>query len=328
MPIELSGQQAKRMREALAQVRSDLENMLKPQLTSAVGQYAGLPQQLVNFLAEVSNLQDALSGGSAIDSPASIRESLTPIIATVAAYYRRRFATDLERQRARAVAGELLRNIDEARAILDNMLKAEWYVSVTSLRLPRLRDFVAESRLDTAQQPPTPPRRLDDKFGILWSSSHLLPDLEQMRQGCGERSAPLAIAFVDVDGLKALNSDLGETWVDALILPPLMRSVERAAYGHGYGYRYGGDEFVVIIPSADREVALAILNRLQDDLANTTFEIVQKPPTISIGLCVLDPDSPLTDREALHWAALAKRQAKTVHNAIAVVDATREIDNP
>ena len=316
------------MREAVAQVKSDVDNMLKPQLTSAVGQHAGFPQQLTDFLAELSKLQAALSGGSAIDSPASIPDNLAPVLATVAAYYRRAFVTDLERQRARAVARELLRNIDDARSVLDDILKARWYASVAPLTLPRLRDFVAEGRVDATQQLPPPPRHLDDKFGILWSASHLLPDLEEMRRGCSDRSVPVAIAFVDVDGLKILNTQLGETWVDALILPPLMRSVERAVYGHGYAYRYGGDEFVVIIPSADRHVALAILRRLQEDLAKTAFEMIEKPPTVSVGLCVLDPDSPLTDREALHWAALAKGQAKTVHNVVAVVDGNREIDNP
>src|SRR6267378_2065316 len=118
MPIELVGLQAKRMREAVSLVKSDLENMLKPQVTSAVGQHAGLPQRLTDFLAEISKLQDALTGGGAIDSPAAIPDGLAPILSTVAAYYRRSFVTDLERQRARAVAGELLRNIDDARSVL------------------------------------------------------------------------------------------------------------------------------------------------------------------------------------------------------------------
>jgi diguanylate cyclase (GGDEF)-like protein len=328
VPIQLSSAQGQRVREAVAQVKNYVDNTLKPQVTGAVGQYAGLPKQFTSFSAEISNLEQALHPGSGVSSAASIPESLAPILATVVAYHRRRFVSDLEDQRARAVAGDLLQNLDSTKDSIDDLLKSEWYRATTPLRLPRLRDFVAPSRYDVEREPPARPRSLEDKFGILWSASHLLPDLDQMRRACEERSAPVAIAFVDVDGLKALNSKLTETMVDALILPPLMRSVELAVYGHGYAYRFGGDEFVLLSPSANQEVALAILRRLRNNLAGTTFEIVSEAPTVSIGLCVVHPDAPLIDREALHWAALAKREAKAVHNAIAVVSATREIGDP
>jgi diguanylate cyclase (GGDEF)-like protein len=321
--IQFSSAQGERIREAVAQIKNHADSTLRQQLSSAVGQHAGLPRQLTEFLGALADLEDALAGGAA-----SIPEAVAPVLATVAAYYRRTFVTDLEERRARALAGELLQNLDAAKASVDALLTSEWYLSTTPLRLPRLRDFVAESRLVAGDRPKPPPRHLDDKFGVLWSASDLLRDLSLMREECGERFAPVSVAFADVDGLKALNSALGETWVDALILPPLMRCVERAVFGHGYAYRYGGDEFALLIPSGDREVALAILRHLRDDLARTIFESVPNPPTISIGLCVLHPDSPLTDREALHWAALAKRGAKTVRNAIAVVAANREIDKP
>jgi diguanylate cyclase (GGDEF)-like protein len=328
VPIQLSDPQSLRVREALSQVKNYVDNTLKPQLTGAVGQYAGLPQQFTSFSSELSNLQGALQPGSGVGAVASISEGLAPVVATVVAYYRRRFVSELEDQRARAVADELLRNIDSAKASIDDLLNADWYRSTKPLRLPRLRDFVAPSRYDVEREPPARPRNLEDKFGILWSASHLLPDLAQMRQACEERSAPVAISFVDVDGLKALNSELGETWVDALVLPPIMRSVEAAIFGHGYAYRYGGDEFVLLSPSADREVALAILRRLRGDLTRTRFENIAKSPTVSVGLCVVHPDSPLTDREALHWAAMAKKHAKTAHNAIAVAEALRGIGDP
>ena len=294
---------------------------LRNQLASVLGQHAGQPQQLAEFLAELAKLQDVLQ------SPASIPDSLAPILAAVAADGRRRFVSDLEDRGARALTGELRRKLDSAKAPYDDLLKSEWYLSTTPMRLPRLSDFRAASRYDVKAPIPVQ-RHLDDKFAVLWSASDLPNDLKLMREECSERFAPVAIAFIDVDGLKALNSKLGETWVDVLILPPLMRTVERAVYGHGQAYRYGGDEFVVLTPSANREVALAILQRLRAELAITAFESVTEPPTVSIGLCVIHPESPLTDREALHWAALAKRQAKTVRNAIAFVAANREIDDP
>jgi diguanylate cyclase (GGDEF)-like protein len=304
-----------------------MEFRLRNPITSAVGQHAGVPQLLTEFTGELNKLDQALQPGSAVSSAASLPNDVAPVLATVAAYKRRRFVTELEDQRARAVTGELLKNLDAQKAALDALLKAEWYRTTTSLRLPRLTDFVAQAPVDTIE-PSRPPKPRDDKFRILWSASALLGDLKAMWEECETRSTPLSIAFVDIDRLKDFNTSVGELWVDTFIFPPVMRSIERAVFGHGHAYRYGGDEFAVLIPSANEEVALPILQRVRKELAGTTFENGEKLPTISIGLCVVQPDSPLTDREALQWAILAKREAKRVRNVIAVVTAGREIDMP
>ncbi len=327
MSIELDGLQGRRIREAVADLKTHVEFRLRNPITSAVGQHAGVPQLLTEFTEELNRLEQALQPGSAVSSAASLPNEVARVLATVAAYKRRRFVSELEDHRARAVTGELLKNLDAHKAALDALLKAKWYLSTTSLRLPQLSDFVAQHPPDTVE-PPRRPKPRDDKFRILWSASALLGDLKEMREECEGRSTPLAIAFVDIDGLKALNTRLGELWVDTLVLPPVMRSVERAVFGHGLAYRYGGDEFAVLIPSANEEVALPILQRVRKELAGMTFEDGQTLPTVSIGLCVVQPDSPVTDREVLHWAMMAKREAKGVHNAIAGVTADREIEMP
>jgi diguanylate cyclase (GGDEF)-like protein len=327
LPIELNGPQAERVRQAVADAKSHLENNLQGGIRSAAGQHAGRPQSLTAFADQLAQLEQAVGTNTTSSATASVPDTLAPILATVVARERRRFVTELDYHRGRAVDPDLLRNLDAKKGMLDELLKTPWYVATVPLRLPRLTDFVAAHR-SSNPEPAPPPRAKDDKFGILLSASALLGDLSQMREHCEERSVPLVIAFVDVDGLKALNTKFGELWVDALVLPPLMRSVERAVFGHGYAYRHGGDEFVVLIPSADQEVALAILERLRQDLARATFENGEKLPTVSIGLCILQPDAPLTDREALHWAAMAKREAKKTRNAIAVTIAERDIGDP
>ena len=64
---------------------------------------------------------------------------LSGVLATVAAYHRRRFVTDLEDRRARALAGELIDNLDAATKVVDDLLKSEWYRSTTPLRCARWR---------------------------------------------------------------------------------------------------------------------------------------------------------------------------------------------
>jgi diguanylate cyclase (GGDEF)-like protein len=324
MAIELSEPQGRHIRDGLADVKNYIENRLTPPLTAALGPLAGLPRQITEFSVELVKLDTALKPGAAVSAKASIPEALAPVLGAVAAYHRRRFVSDIEDRRARAIPLEILEKLDAAKAVVDELLKSDWYQSTKPLRLPRLSDFVAKDRFDRPTvEPQRSQRQLDDKFRILWSASEFWGDLSKAREECEERSAPVALAFVDVDGLKKMNTDLGEPWVDALIFPPLMRCIERTVFGKGFAYRYGGDEFVLLVPSADQEVAVAILRQLRGNIATTRFERTQSP-TISIGLCLIGPDSPLTDREALVWAARAKADAKKYHaqgkqNVIVVV---------
>jgi len=325
--IEITPAQRLRIEAAAADLNNYLEESLKRRLTSAFGSHGGLPRQFVEFTDQLSALRAAITDSAGQSGGPFVKLTLAPILATVSAYGRRRFVTDLEKNRERALAPEVLAKLDGAKAVVDALLESEWYRETTPLRLPRERDFMTQVQSDG--MPPPPSRRpLDDKFAILLRASDLPNDLRIMREECDDRRAPVAIAFVDVDGLKALNQAMGETQVDAFVLPPLMRSIERSTFGHGSAYRHGGDEFVILSPSADTNVGLALMFRLQRDLERTTFEGVPQQPSVSMGLCVVNPDSPLTDRETLRWAVSAKKEAKTVRNIVALVQADRMIGKP
>lgn len=327
MEIRVSAIQTMILYQGLANLRGYLAN-LRQQVSNAVGYDAGVPHQIADLDAALADLQNPLGVAANNKQPVNLDQSHAPVLAAVVARHRREFLTELERNRRRAVSRELVTPLNDRAAQLDALLREPWYDAAKPPRIPKLRDFVApDSRPAEARQEPE--RSRDDKFGILWSASAILDDLRRTRIECEERSAPLTIAFLDVDGLKSLNSTLGETGVDAFVLPPIMRAIEQVVFGHGLAYRYGGDEFVALIPSADQDVAVAILGRLGDLLARIEYELEIKPPTVSIGLCVLLPDCPLTDAEALHWAAMAKRHAKDAgRNAISLVLATVRINDP
>jgi diguanylate cyclase (GGDEF)-like protein/PAS domain S-box-containing protein len=80
-----------------------------------------------------------------------------------------------------------------------------------------------------------------------------------------ERSdaGPLALAMVDVDGLKAVNDIYGHQMGDAVLLA-VARALQRDGAIVG---RYGGDEFIAILPDADRAAAAAYQRHVTDALA-------------------------------------------------------------
>jgi diguanylate cyclase (GGDEF)-like protein len=328
MPISLSGSEARVIRLAVQFMRSELSR-LKHGISSAIGEEGGYPKRITALESHLDALEKALSKASKIEGPCRVDDTLAASLSLCISRYRRETAIRLETKKLRAVASELTEALDRERRRVDELLSAEWYLSAPRLSMPRLSEFVAQDQAPINTTASQNLGKFDDKFGILRSASNLVQDIRATRQECEGRNAPLAVAFVDVDGLKVLNEAHGETLVDALILPTVMRIVEQVAFGHGMAYRYGGDEFAVLIPSADVAVATAILTRCMHLLRDYRVDSAIELPTLSIGLCVVQPDCPLTEAEALHWAALAKRFAKTSgKNVIAAVVADSTIAYP
>jgi len=318
--------EAEQVRRAVADLHSHVQFMTQ-QVTAALGQHAGVPRSLGDLQIEAVRVQGmCFAGGQTMNVPLTTEDNATPFLAAALARYRRTFVADLERSRNRTVSAELIENLDAIKKVLDGLLTSSWYVAAQPPKIPRIREFVTPDRPQPVPPPLAAVPQMDDKFGILLSASQLPVRVEVIRRECEERYVPLGIAFVDVDRLKTLNTEFGETWVDSLILPPLMRAVEGATYGHGAAYRYGGDEFVLVLPSATVAIAHAILVRLQADLRGLAIAGLKAPLTVSVGVCIVQPDAPLTDREVLHWAALAKRKAKEKRDCIAAIETAKGIE--
>jgi diguanylate cyclase (GGDEF)-like protein len=87
-------------------------------------------------------------------------------------------------------------------------------------------------------------------------------------------NAPLSVGMIDLDHFKHINDTFGHQAGDRVLvhMTELMRSVLRET---DLIVRYGGEEFLVILPDTDMEGARLVLDRLQD--------IVVKSPVIHEG---------------------------------------------
>jgi len=105
----------------------------------------------------------------------------------------------------------------------------------------------------------------------------------------------LTVAVVDADHFKALNDTHGHAAGDVVLkkLAEVLRGSLRQSDTTG---RYGGEEFVVILPETDMETALRKVESLREAIASTPIELADRRETvrvtISAGLASFPEDGP------------------------------------
>ena len=111
--------------------------------------------------------------------------------------------------------------------------------------------------------------------------------------------APFALLMLDLDSFKGFNDTCGHPAGDALLagVGEAMRAATRAADGL---YRYGGDEFAVILPGANRVEAFEVVERIRRGVASLPTPTGPRV-TVSAGVSCY-PDDGLTKDELVHAA--------------------------
>ena len=150
-----------------------------------------------------------------------------------------------------------------------------------------------------------------DPLTGLFNRRYLSESLGREIARCHRRGLPLSVLAFDLDHFKAFNDNFGHAAGDA-ILVAFARVLAGASRGEDIACRQGGEEFVLICPEMDREVAFRRAGKLRAQLA--TLEVVHEgrrlpPLTTSIGLALL-PQNGTTGRELLAAADGALYEAK------------------
>jgi diguanylate cyclase (GGDEF)-like protein len=125
--------------------------------------------------------------------------------------------------------------------------------------------------------------------------------LEELASCLSERAAgatDLAIAMIDLDQFKPINDEHGHVVGDR-VLRAFCDRVQRVLRRTDVFGRYGGDEFLVVLPETSQREALEIARRTCEALSRHPIECGDISLRVSASIGVASADDAMHDREEL-----------------------------
>lgn len=124
-----------------------------------------------------------------------------------------------------------------------------------------------------------------DPLTLLGNRTALDSALNRELQMAERHHHELSLLMVDVDFFKKINDEYGHHRGD-LVLSEVAKGIQSACRGSDITFRYGGEEFVVVLGKTDAEGAKIIAERIRQQIAETGVSYNGKTinATVSIGI--------------------------------------------
>jgi len=125
-----------------------------------------------------------------------------------------------------------------------------------------------------------------DDLTQLYNSRHFYQQLKMEIDRLDRHEHPLSLLLLDLDDFKAFNDTYGHLEGDQVLLR-LGQVIKRCLRKADSAYRYGGEEFTIILPMTTSEEGIVIAERIREELRKEDFSPVSGEHvhlTVSIGL--------------------------------------------
>ena len=145
----------------------------------------------------------------------------------------------------------------------------------------------------------------------VWNRSSVLDILQRELLRSARERRPVSLLMVDLDRFKSINDTFGHSAGDA-VLKEFARRMLASMWPYDSLGRYGGEEFLIVLPGCDEENARAQGERLREALANDPVSFNDTPYTVtaSFGATTWNPGSSATAEMVIGMADMALYEAK------------------
>ena len=151
---------------------------------------------------------------------------------------------------------------------------------------------------------------ITDALTGLYNRRYMETHVGTLVDQANSRGKPLSVLILDIDYFKSINDTHGHDAGDDVLQDFAIR-IRKSIRGIDLACRYGGEEFVVVMPETDMAVATMVAERLRRRIASEPFPIQKGARmievTISIGIAALGPND--------NAAAVIKRADQALYRA-------------
>ena len=152
---------------------------------------------------------------------------------------------------------------------------------------------------------------ITDALTGLFNRRYMETHLSALVEQAASRGKPITVLVLDIDFFKSINDGHGHDAGDDVLREFALR-IRKSIRNIDLACRYGGEEFVIVMPETDMGVATVVAERLRRRIAGEPFPIQQGmrllDVTLSIGIAALNG-------EGDNAAAMLKRADQALYRA-------------
>jgi diguanylate cyclase (GGDEF)-like protein len=139
--------------------------------------------------------------------------------------------------------------------------------------------------------------RTDDKTGLY--NYRYFEECAQREVGRARRTgAPLSLLVLDMDRLRDVNNTYGHQSGDRALIH-VAHVLSRNARRYDVVCRFGGEEFLVLLPATPLGVAAEVAERLRQEVRGTPVLLAGRPVSVSVSIGVAEFEPSAGDLERL-----------------------------
>jgi two-component system, cell cycle response regulator len=145
----------------------------------------------------------------------------------------------------------------------------------TQIKRKRYNDYLRDSVTETIEMAVT------DALTGLHNRRYMDSHLKALFDRSVTRQCPLSVLILDLDRFKSVNDAYGHSGGDD-VLREFARRLRENVRGIDLACRYGGEEFVVIMPDTDAAVAQRVAERIRSEIELEPFAVGKDGKTVGV----------------------------------------------